>query len=50
MMHGYLAFDKDNNLLAPFRTWRNTITQVSSETLTKAFNAAIPQRWSIAHL
>lgn len=50
MMHGYLAFDKDNNLLAPFRTWRNTITQESSETLTKAFNAAIPQRWSIAHL
>ena len=26
MMHGYLAFDKDGKLLAPFRTWRNTIT------------------------
>ena len=26
MMHGYLAFDKDWNLLAPFRTWQNTIT------------------------
>ncbi len=25
MMHGYLAFDKDDNLLVPFRTWRNTI-------------------------
>ena len=50
MMHGYLAFDKDNNLLAPFRTWRNTITEVAATTLTKAFNAAIPQRWSIAHL
>ena len=50
MMHGYLAFDKDNNLLTPFRTWRNTITQVSSEILTREFNAAIPQRWSIAHL
>src|SRR5258708_25379601 len=21
MMHGYLAFDKDGNLLVPFRTW-----------------------------
>ena len=30
MMHGYLAFDKDNNLLAPFRTWRNTITEVAA--------------------
>ena len=26
MMHGYLAFDSENNLLVPFRTWRNTIT------------------------
>ena len=26
MMHGYLAFDRENNLLVPFRTWRNTIT------------------------
>ena len=26
MMHGYLAFDKDWNLLVPFRTWQNTIT------------------------
>src|SRR5689334_24785904 len=23
MMHGYLAFDQDGNLLTPFRTWRN---------------------------
>src|SRR5512133_480971 len=26
MMHGYLPFDKEGILLAPFRTWRNTIT------------------------
>ena len=26
MMHGYLVFDKDWNLLVPFRTWQNTIT------------------------
>ena len=24
MMHGYLAFDKEDNLLVPFRTWKNT--------------------------
>ena len=50
MMHGYLAFDKDDNLLVPFRTWRNTITQEASEKLTKEFQFHIPQRWSIAHL
>ena len=26
MMHGYMAFDKNDELLVPFRTWRNTIT------------------------
>ena len=26
MMHGYMVFDKEDNLLVPFRTWRNTIT------------------------
>ena len=50
MMHGYLAFDKDGNLLVPFRTWRNTITQEASEKLTQLFHFHIPQRWSIAHL
>lgn len=50
MMHGYMAFDKDGELLAPFRTWRNTITEKASEELTKLFNYHIPQRWSIAHL
>ena len=50
MMHGYLAFDKEGNLLVPFRTWRNTITQEASEALTKVFDFHVPQRWSIAHL
>lgn len=50
MMHGYLAFDKDGNLLAPFRTWRNTITAKAAEELTAEFDFNIPQRWSIAHL
>ncbi len=50
MMHGYLAFDKDNNLLVPFRTWRNTITEEAAAKLTAEFNYNIPQRWSIAHL
>ena len=50
MMHGYMVFDKEENLLVPFRTWRNTITGEASEKLTKLFDFNIPQRWSIAHL
>lgn len=50
MMHGYLAFDKHDNLLVPFRTWRNTYTKEASDKLTKLFNFNIPQRYSIAHL
>lgn len=50
MMHGYLAFDKSGELLVPFRTWRNTITQEASEKLSELFSFHIPQRWSIAHL
>lgn len=50
MMHGYLAFDKEDRLLVPFRTWRNTITEEAAGILTKEFNYNIPQRWSIAHL
>ena len=50
MMHGYLAFDKDWNLLVPFRTWQNTITGEASKELTEVFGFNIPQRWSIAHL
>ena len=50
MMHGYLAFDADWNLLVPFRTWQNTITGPAAEELTALFGFNIPQRWSIAHL
>ena len=50
MMHGYLAFDKDWNLLVPFRTWQNTITAQAAAELTEAFRFNIPQRWSVSHL
>jgi sugar (pentulose or hexulose) kinase len=50
MMHGYMVFDQDENLLVPFRTWRNTMTGEASEQLTELFQFNIPQRWSIAHL
>ena len=50
MMHGYITLDKNNNLLVPFRTWRNTTTGKAASELTEKFNFNIPQRWSIAHL
>lgn len=50
MMHGYLPFDAQGNQLAPFRTWRNTMTGRAAEELTALFGFNIPQRWSIAHL
>ncbi len=50
MMHGYMAFDEDGNLLVPFRTWRNTTTAQAAEALTELFQFNIPHRWSIAHL
>lgn len=50
MMHGYLPFDADGELLVPFRTWRNTSTGPAAAELTEAFGVNIPLRWSIAHL
>ena len=50
MMHGYMAFDAEGALLAPFRTWRNTMTADASRELTELFSFNIPQRWSVAHL
>jgi len=50
MMHGYLVFDKNDNQLVPFRTWRNTFTEKAATELTALFRFNIPQRWSIAHL
>lgn len=50
MMHGYLVFDAQDNLLVPFRTWRNTTTGEASGRLTELFGCNIPLRWSISHL
>ena len=50
MMHGYLAFNKENELLVPFRTWRNTIAGKASAELSSLFNYPVPERWSISHL
>ena len=50
MMHGYLAFDSNDNLLVPFRTWQNTFTKTASEELSREFIFNIPERWSVSHL
>ena len=50
MMHGYLAFGPDDELLTPFRTWRNTNTGAAAERLSAEFGQNIPHRWSVAHL
>ncbi|MCH4147636.1 MAG: FGGY-family carbohydrate kinase [Prevotella sp.] len=50
MMHGYMAFNGKDELLAPFRTWRNTNTAQAAAELSKLFNFNIPLRWSISHL
>jgi len=50
MMHDYLPFDSDGELLVPFRTWRNTTTATAAEELSDLLGVNIPQRWSIAHL
>ena len=50
MMHGYMAFDKNAQILVPFRTWRNTNTGKAAAELSQLFNFNIPLRWSISHL
>lgn len=50
MMHGYLVFDENDELLVPFRTWRNTMTEPATIELMELLKHQIPQRWSIAHL
>ena len=50
MMHGYMAFDKQQQILVPFRTWRNTNTGKAAAELSKLFVYNIPLRWSISHL
>ncbi len=50
MMHGYMAFNKKDEILVPFRTWRNTNTGRAASELSKLFEYNIPLRWSISHL
>ena len=50
MMHGYMPFDEEGELLTEFRTWRNTSTGEAAKELSDLFSYNIPQRWSIAHL
>ena len=50
MMHGYVALDREGNLLVPFRTWRNNITGRACRELTPLLDFAVPERWTIAHL
>ena len=50
MMHGYMAFGANDQILVPFRTWRNTNTGEAAAELSKLFNYNIPLRWSISHL
>ena len=50
MMHGYMAFDEHNEILVPFRTWRNTNTAKAAAALSDLFVYNIPLRWSISHL
>ena len=50
MMHGYMAFDDKQQILVPFRTWRNTNTGKAAAELSQLFNYNIPLRWSISHL
>lgn len=50
MMHGFLAFDENDQQLGQFRTWRNTMTAQAAAELTELLGFNIPQRWSIAHL
>jgi sugar (pentulose or hexulose) kinase len=50
MMHGYMAFDDKEEILVPFRTWRNTNTGQAAAELSELFHFNIPLRWSISHL
>jgi sugar (pentulose or hexulose) kinase len=50
MMHGYMAFNEQEEILVPFRTWRNTNTGNAAAELSQLFNYNIPLRWSISHI
>lgn len=50
MMHGYMPFNAKEEILVPFRTWRNTNTGRAAAALSDLFVYNIPLRWSISHL
>ena len=50
MMHGYMPFNEKEEILVPFRTWRNTNTGRAAAELSELFVYNIPLRWSISHL
>mgnify|MGYP002747842555 FL=1 len=50
MMHGYMPFNEKEEILVPFRTWRNTNTGQAAAALSELFVYNIPLRWSISHL
>ena len=50
MMHGYLPFNQQGEMLVPFRTWRNTNTGEAAKILSSLFVYNIPLRWSISHV
>ena len=50
MMHGFIALDKNNKPLAPFKTWRNNDAEGEAKELTKLFDFPVPARWTAAHL
>ena len=50
MMHGYMPFNEKEEILVPFRTWRNANTGRAAAELSELFVYNIPLRWSISHL
>ena len=50
MMHGYMPFNKKEEIIVPFSTWRNTNTGRAAAALSELFVYNIPLRWSISHL
>ena len=50
MMHGYMPFGSNEEILVPVRTWRNTNTAKAAAELSELFVYNIPLRWSISHL
>lgn len=50
MMHGYMTFNKENEMIHRFRTWRNTNAAEAAAELTELFDFNMPDRWSGAQL